>query len=145
MAEERVDACDGLGGIERGGAGCDAVGRERGLRGGGDGFLREWVRERFERGVVLECEVRAFVGFDEDEDGRGVFVRRVRGVARVSGIFGRSSSVPQRDPVRSCEAVRVALPAGERRDVVAFSCHGRAESGEVKMENEKRIGLPLRH
>ena len=134
MAEKGVDAREGFGGVERGCAGCNAVGRERGLRRGGDGFLRERMGERLERGIVLEREVRAFVSLDEDEDGRGVFVGRVRGVVRVSGIFGRSSSLPQRDPVRGGEAVRVALPGGERRDVVAFSCHGRAENRKVKME-----------
>ena len=81
VAEERVDAGEGFGGVEGGGAGGDAVGRERGLRGGRDGLLRERMRQCFERGIVVEREVHAFVGFDEDEDAN-LFVRSMQGNSR---------------------------------------------------------------
>jgi hypothetical protein len=123
VAEEGVDARERFGGGEHCGAGRDAVERERGLRGGRERRLREGMRERLEGGIVFEREVRAFVGFDEDEDGSCVVERR--------GIFRRSSSLPQRDPVRRGEAVRVALPGGERGAVVEFSCHGEAENGKA--------------
>ena len=70
-----MDAGEGFHRVECGGAGGDAVWRERGLRGGRDGFLRERVRQRFEGGIVVEREVDAFVGFDEDEDPSAVFGR----------------------------------------------------------------------
>lgn len=66
-----MHAGEGFGGVECVGAGADAVRRERGLRSGGDWFLRERVRERFEGGIVVEREVHAFVGLDEDEDADG--------------------------------------------------------------------------
>src|SRR5690348_12579111 len=68
VAEERVDSGEGFHRVECGGAGGDAVRRERGLRGGRDGFLRERVWQDFEGGIVVERKVDAFVGFDEDED-----------------------------------------------------------------------------
>lgn len=64
VAQEGVNASEGFGGVECGGAGGDAVRCERGLRGGRDWFLRERVRERLEGGIVVEREVNAFVGFD---------------------------------------------------------------------------------
>jgi hypothetical protein len=64
VAEEGVDAGEGFGGVECGGAGGDAVRRERGLRGGGNWLLRERVREWLEGGIIVEREVHAFVGFD---------------------------------------------------------------------------------
>jgi len=68
MLEERVDAREDFGGVEGRRAGGDAVRSERGLRGVRDWLLRERVRQRLECRLVLEREVNAFVGFDEDED-----------------------------------------------------------------------------
>jgi len=72
VAEERVDAREGFGGIESGGAfgDGDAARGDGGLRSGWNCFLRERVRELLEVGVGFESEVRAFVGFDDDEDWR---------------------------------------------------------------------------
>ena len=64
VAEEGVDAGEGFGGVECGGAGWDAVRGERGLRGGRDWFLRERMRERLEGGIVVEREVNTFIGLD---------------------------------------------------------------------------------
>jgi hypothetical protein len=105
-----MDARHGFGGFECGGAGRDAVERERCLRGGGNWFLCERMWERFERGIVLEREVRAFVGFDENEDGCGV-----------------AHFPAGRDPVRIRESRGLALPVSERRHVIKFACHGVAE------------------
>jgi hypothetical protein len=69
-AEERVRACDGFGDIEGSSARRDAVRCERFVRGVRYGFRREGMRQRFESGVVIEREVNAFVGVDEDEDAR---------------------------------------------------------------------------
>ena len=63
-----MNAREGFGGVEGGCAGGDAVRSERGLRGVRDWLLRERVRQRLERRLVLEREVDAFVGLDEDED-----------------------------------------------------------------------------
>jgi hypothetical protein len=71
-AQERVRAGDGFGGVECSGAWRDAVRSERFVSGVGDGFRREGMRQRFEGGVVIEGEVNAFVGVDEDEDARRV-------------------------------------------------------------------------
>ena len=68
--QERVRACDGFGGVEGGGARSDAVRYKRFVRGVRDSFRREGMRQRFERGVVIEREVNALVGVDEDEDAR---------------------------------------------------------------------------
>ena len=98
VAQERVDARGGFGGVERGRAGRDSAnGRrsERGLRRVRDGFLRERMRQRLECGVVFEREVRAFVRFDQGEN----FRRLVRRCA-----------VVEREPVRIREARGVALP-----------------------------------
>ena len=72
VAQERVRAGDGFGGVEGGGAGCDAVRRERSLGCAADGFGRERMRQGLEGGIVFEREVNAFVGVDEDEDARAV-------------------------------------------------------------------------
>ena len=73
-----MDAGEDLGGIEHCGARRDAVKRERGLRGFRNRLLRERLRQRFEGGVLLERDVRAFVGFDENENRRRVLEGRIR-------------------------------------------------------------------
>ena len=178
-------AGDDFAGVEGGGAWRYAVGCERFVRGVRDCFWREGMRQRFEGGVVVEREVNAFVGVDEDDDTRSVGWLRVmregdtgrlrvaracirvdvrnsacrvrqfpagrhglairlcgHGPAHRCGIFDmpcpycRSIGIVsaaigvvamrrcERELVRIGEAVRVAVPVGERCDVVAASGHG---------------------
>ncbi len=65
-----MGAGDGFGGVEGGRAWRDAVCCERFVRGVRDCFWREGMRQRFEGGVVVEREVHALVGVDEDDDAR---------------------------------------------------------------------------
>ena len=132
VLEERVNASQRFGGVEGGGAGGDAVRRERGLRGVRNWFLRERMRKRLERGVVLEREVHAFVGFDENQNSRtgvgrwrlmvGVAPSIVAGHSMLCP-YGRNPGRAEDDVVRVREARGVALPVGERRDVVRFPGH----------------------
>ena len=88
---------------------------ERFVRGVRDCFWRERMWQRFEGVVVIEREMNAFVGVDEDDD------------ARRGGQFPAGDGaivVVEREPVRICEAVRVAMPVSECCDVVAASGHG---------------------
>ncbi len=96
---------EGLGGVERRRAEFHAVRSERGLRGVRNRILRERMRQRLERGVVLEREVHSFVCFNENEN----------------------ANIIEREPARIGEAVRVALPAGERRQIVSFARHMQSE------------------
>ena len=77
MAQERVYARDGFGGVKGGGARRNAVRRERGLSGIRNGLLRERVRQRLERRLVFQREVHALVGFDEHQNFRG-WAARIR-------------------------------------------------------------------
>src|ERR1700728_395559 len=93
--------------------------------------------QSFERGVVLEREMHAFVGFNKDED----FGSRANGHGRLRHVVtcrdgfqtpdcsaidrGRFIWITESDPVRLREAVRVALPIRDGRDVVRFSGHPR--------------------
>jgi hypothetical protein len=63
-----VGAGDGFGCVECRRAWGDAVGCERFVGGVRDCFWREGMRQRFESGVVIEREVCALVGVDEDDD-----------------------------------------------------------------------------
>ncbi len=67
-----MGAGDGFGGVEGGGAWRDAVCCERFVRGVRDWLWRERMWQRFEGGVVVEREVNALVGIDEDDDARRV-------------------------------------------------------------------------
>ena len=115
VLQERVEARESFGGVEGRGAGRDAVGSESDLRGSGNGLLRQRMRQRFECSVVFESEMRAFVGFDKDGDGR-----RVIELMRRSG----HGCIAERHPVRIRKAGRVALPGAQRCQVIAFSGHG---------------------
>lgn len=72
VAKQRMDAGESFGCIESVCPRGDAVRGESGLRSAGDGFVCQRMRQRLEQGIVFEREVRAFVGFDEDEDARGL-------------------------------------------------------------------------
>jgi hypothetical protein len=65
MAKERVNARGGFGCVKRSRAGRYIQRGKRGLRGGGNRLLRQWMRQRLERRIVFEREVRALVGFHE--------------------------------------------------------------------------------
>ena len=63
---------NGLGGVEGGRPWRDSERSERSLRRLRDWFLSERMRQPFERSVVLEREVRAFIRFNKYEDRRCV-------------------------------------------------------------------------
>ena len=110
--------------------------RERGLRSVSKRFLRQRMRQGLEGGIVLEREVHAFVRLDEHEDARIVIWRCAVGRGGI-----------EREPVRIREARGVALPVGERRDVVGFAGHGEAETMEnrnAKFETLHRIAYDIR-
>lgn len=68
MAKQRMDAGESFRCVEGVCASGDAVKRERGLRHVGDGLVCQRMRQGLEQGIVFEREVRAFVGFDEDQN-----------------------------------------------------------------------------
>jgi hypothetical protein len=85
VAQKGVHARDSLGCIERGRARRDSICGERSLRCLRDWLLRERMRQRFERSVVLKREMRTFVRFDKDEDRRCVITRDIaRRISRCS-------------------------------------------------------------
>lgn len=75
----------------------------------GDGLCSEGVRKRLEGRIVLEGEVGAFVGFDQEKNWRVG--------ARL--FMGRG----QREPVGMRKAGGAALPGGKGREIVAFARH----------------------
>src|ERR1700735_2171574 len=116
VAQKRMYARDGFGCIKRGRARRHSIRGERRLRRLRDWLLRERMRQRFERSVVLEREMRPFVRFNQDE---------ARGCVIISNIAMRVSqcSLVERQPMRICESRSVPMPCAERRQVVAFSSH----------------------
>ena len=140
-----MDAGEGFGGVECGGARRDAVRRERGLRCGGDGFLRQRERQRFERRVDLEREVHALVGVDEDEDfGGGAGCRRLaRCVARRGGFQTRPYSIFSVGQSRVVVGIVPSIVAGH-----SMLCpYGRnslfIEHDVVRMREARGVALPV--
>ena len=75
VTQKRVYASEGLSSVERSRARRNSVPGERSLRRLRDWLLRERMRQRFKRSVVLEREMRAFVGLDQRENRRCVAAR----------------------------------------------------------------------
>jgi hypothetical protein len=123
VTEKRVEPREGLGDVERCRASRNAEAGESLARRRGNWLLRQRMRKRLEARVVFEGEVRAFVGFDEEEDG-GRRVSRRRSTSWRWFAFAPFRWI-QREPMRIGEARRVALPVSESRDVVAFASHDR--------------------
>jgi len=109
-------AADGFGYIES----CCAVGnvvrRERVTRRLRDRFLRQRMRQRFERGVIFEREVRALIGLDQHDDRPRIISRGV-----VRNTLG--CNLVEREPMRVREASGMSLPRAESRYVISFSGH----------------------
>ncbi len=155
VAEERVDAGEGFGGVECGGAGRDAVRSERGLRGVRDRLLRERMRQGLKCGFVLEREMDAFIRLNEDEDARvcsGDYctrrvipsgVPRVLVVSLVYGGAGRSSR----------DLLLVVVANGNSRSLVARRGRGLArddslvaggvEDDEMRIREARGMALPF--
>lgn len=65
-----MKATEGFGGVKGGSAGSDAVRRKRSLRDAGNCLLRQRMRQRLERGIIVERQMRSFIAFDENQDAR---------------------------------------------------------------------------
>jgi hypothetical protein len=116
VAEVRMHARDGFGGVECSGAWDDVVRRERGLSSVGDRFLRQRMRLGLERRLAFEREVHALVRLDEDGDLRV-------GTYRWRALVGGPRA--ERDEAGIREAGGVSLPFAKSGDVVRFPGHSR--------------------
>ena len=94
----------------------DSVRSESRLRRLRDWLLRQRMRQRFKRSVVLEPEMRSFVPFDQGEDRRRVITSEVARCVTRCGLV-------QREPMRIRESRSMSMPRAKRRQVVAFSSH----------------------
>src|ERR1700689_1438604 len=104
---------------------------ERRLRRLRDWLLRQRMRQRLKRSVVLERQMRSFVRFNKGED-------RYRVIARDMARSISRRSLPQREPMRIRKAARVPMPRAKRRQVVAFSGHSEKKRKEKKRQDKKR-------
>jgi hypothetical protein len=109
----------GFGRVKSGCSRRDSVRSERRLRSLRNGLLCERVRQRFERSVILQREMRAFIRFRKHEDRCCIVVSDAGRISRLS--------LSQREPMRIHESGCVAVPCAERRQVVAFSSHLQSE------------------
>jgi len=123
MAKQRMKPRDRFGGIESRRTRRDAICRERFLGCLRNRTLSQWMRQRLEFRVVFERQVRAFVGFNERKDLRGVGQRHF---SRVPFGDGRNwlALRHKRQPMRIIQSRGVALQSSERCEVIGFSTHG---------------------
>src|ERR1700735_4100966 len=89
MAQERMHARNGFRRIKHGRVRRDSVRSESRLRRFRDWLLRQRMRQRFKRSVVLEPEMRSFVPFDQGEDRRRVITSEVARCVTRCGLVQR--------------------------------------------------------
>ena len=114
-------AADGFGHVESCCAVRNIVRRQRITRRLRDWFLRERMRQRFERSVIFEREMRALVGLDQHNDRRRIVSYEVGRDEFVRDIPRRS--FVECEPMRIREASGMSLPRAESRQVIEFSGH----------------------
>ncbi len=114
-----MHAGEGLSSIERGDAGSNTVLRKRGLSRIRNRLLREGMWEGLESRLILECNVRALIRLNKDNDS-AVLVRH--GSAIWCALFD-GITWSKNDEMRIHEAWGVTLPGVQRCQVVAFAGH----------------------
>jgi hypothetical protein len=142
-----MHARDGLGRIKHGRARRDSVLSERRSRRVRDRPLRQRMRQRFKRSIVLERQMSTFVRFNEDDNRCRVCLRRRnqrfrRGTAccaRRCNVLRTHKAAAERccakrKPMRIRKEASVPMPRSERRQVVTFSGHSevkKLKTGDV--------------